>query len=320
MKSPRIPLGSTSSQWPQNKAGILEVAQQWYDPTIAKVNDAAIAGLTLPDFKIGAEESMAAGSLDRSWGDDIALSFALNSINYQFWDLGAQGEFIRYQFEDIVGAMGMRTAFERAWADPESPLNQARLGRVLTLADIEQVFGDIPAAQSRVEVLNEMLLPRGPGLDSPVDMMSREIAERASSIQRLETEQANRLAQVFSVSYGDQVLKKAQLAISEVWVKGREHGLDYDCDLTAFADYQIPNILRAMGVLEYSSELAAKIDSYQEIPYESQEEKAIRGASLIAVEKIAAQAGVPVAAVDHYLWTRRKEAQTPFHLTFTTAY
>ena len=320
MKTTRIPLGSTSSQWPQNKAGVLEVANQWYDASIARVNDEAIAGLALPDFKIGAEESMAAGSIDRSWGDDIALSLALNSINYQFWDLGAQGEFIRYEFEGIVGAMGMREAFERAWADPQSPLSQARLGRVLTIEDIAQVFGDIPAAQSRVDVLNEMLLPRGPGLDSPVDMMARELSEDALAKQKLETEQANRLAQVFPVSYGDQVLKKAQLAVSEVWVKGREHGLNYACDLTAFADYQIPNILRAMGVLEYSDDLAAKIDRYEEIPYESQEEKAIRGASLIAVEKIAAQAGVPVAAVDHYLWTRRKEAATPFHLTFTTAY
>ena len=67
-------------------------------------------------------------------------------------------------------------------------------------------------------------------------------------------------------------------------------------------------------------DLAQAIDTFQPLDYDSHDERAIRAASLIAVEKIAEQAGVPVAAVDHYLWMRRKEASTPFHLTFTTAY
>lgn len=320
MKNNRFPSLSTSSMWPQDKVGVLEVASQWYDPSIAKVNDEAIRALELPEFKIGAEASMAAGSLGRPWVDDITLSLAINSINYQFWDVSPSGEFIRYAFDGVQGALGMRQAFEAAWADPESPISRARQGTPLTAASVAQVFGDIPAIESRVEILNEVLLPRGEGPESPVDMFARELEGDVKARQTLDTTQANRLAQVFPLSYGDQVLKKAQLAVSEVWVKGREHGFDYDCSLTAFADYQIPNILRAMGVLEYSNDLADKIGKYQEIPYESNEEKAIRGASLLAVEKIAAQAGAPVATVDHYLWTRRKEAATPFHLTFTTAY
>lgn len=314
MKSPRIPMGATPELWPTTKAGVLEVASQWYNPSIARIDDEAIANLQLPPIEVGAEPAMTAGKLGSEWKENIALSLALNSINYQFWDLSPSGEFLRYSYEGIVGAQGMRKAFEDAWADPQSPLSRARMGEPLTQEGVLLVFGDIPSPQTRVQVLNEMLLP--PKLDQLCDTLMGQI----ETSQRFDVLMAHEVAKAFPLSYGDQVLKKAQLALSEMWVQLQVQGKKMECDLTAFADYQIPNILRAMGVLQYSDELAQKIASFQEIPYESDEEKAIRGASLLAVEKIADLAKVPVAAVDHYLWMRRKEASTPFHLTFTTAY
>lgn len=293
----------------------MEVAARWYNPSIARVDTQAIAQLHLPPIKVGLEPGMVHGQMEFNLTDSIELSLALNAINYQFWNLSDQGQFLRYDFEGIVGAQGMCTAFERAWADPESPLSYARLGHPLTVEGIRAVFGDIPAAQSRADVLNEMLLP--PKLSQVSQLLARDI----SSLGGVEVSQAKLIADQFPLAYGDQVLKKAQLALSEVWVNlDAANPGSASCDLTAFADYQIPNILRAMGVLHYSDELAGKIENFQEIAYESEEEKAIRAASLIAVDKIAQQAGVPVAAVDHYLWMRRKEANTPFHLTFTTAY
>lgn len=318
---PRINISpSPIGKFPTDKAGVLDIANQWNMPELVKINDDAIQSLALPDFKIGAEQSMAAGSLGRRWEDDIALSLALNSINYQFWDLGKGGEFLRYDFEGIVGAMGMRTAFERAWADPASPLSLARQGVHIQVEDITAMFGAIPSPQSRADILNEVLLPRGENGSSALDQAVAVIAQDVDAGNSFNPAQANLLATLCPQAFGDPVLKKAQLAISEVWVKGREHGKSLDCDLTAFADYQIPNILRTMGVLSYDDELAAHIDAQKLIEYGSVEECAIRGASLLAVEKIAAHAGVPVAAVDHYLWARRKEATTPFHLTVTTAY
>ena len=116
------------SLWPENKAGVLAVANGWYDPGRVAVDEQAIASLSLPPIKVGAEPSMAAGKLGMEWQNNVALSLALNSINYQFWDLDTEGKFVRYRFEGIEGAMGMRTAFERAWADPDSPLSAARAG------------------------------------------------------------------------------------------------------------------------------------------------------------------------------------------------
>ena len=312
MKNP-LPTGRMPSQWPTTKAGVLAIAQDWYEPSRVALNTAAIDALDLPVIEVGAEDSMAAGKMDFSLDETIALSVALNSINYQFWDL-QNGAFIRYDFEGIVGAMGMRTAFERAWNDPESPMSKARDGYTLTTEDIRALFGEIPNPESRAQVLNEVLP------NKTLEPVIRTLALAISQDGILETDSGTLLANAFPLAYGDPVLKKAQLAISEVWVAGRAQGLELDCDLTAFADYQIPNILRALGALDYAPDLAQAIDGFTPLDYDSQDERAIRAASLLAVERIAANQNVPVAAVDHYLWTRRKEATTPFHLTFTTAY
>ena len=310
----KIPSILAPSPWPTTKAGVLAIAHDWYDDERVAVDMNAIAALDLPAIPVGADATMAAGKLGMEWAESAQLSVALNSINYQFWDLGEQGQFIRYDHEGVVGALGMRQAFERAWADPDSPLSRARRGSPLTLEDIHAMFGDIPAAQSRVDVLNEVLCGQA------LPTLARDITQQMQDMGMVGTELAHRLAEAFPLAYGDLVLKKAQLAVSELWVKARDSGMAIESDLTAFADYQIPNILRAMGVLNYAPDLAHHIDSLRPLDYDSHDERAIRAASLLAVEHIAQATGTPVAAVDHYLWTRRKEATTPFHLTFTTAY
>lgn len=305
---------STPILWPSSPIEVMAVANTWYDATHVAVDRKMIAALDLPPIQVGTEPTMAMGDLGLKLEEEIELSLALNSINYQFWDLGPGGEFIRYAFEGEVGALGMVSAFKRAWFDPYSPLSRAREGEPLGVAGIQKVFGDIPSPQSRADILNEVL----PG--AAIKALSQAIIDQAESGGVLDTALASRLAHAFPLAYGDPVLKKAQLAISEAWVKSRAAGLEVQSDLTAFADYQIPNILRALGVLCYSPSLAARIDGMQPLGCDSPEERAIRAASLVAVECIAQENGAPVAAVDHYLWMRRKEASTPFHLTFTTAY
>lgn len=95
-----------------------------------------------------------------------------------------------------------------------------------------------------------------------------------------------------------------------------------DCSqLTLCADYQLPRMLRAMGVLEYSPGLAQKVDSQTLIEKDSIEERAIRAATIVAGEMLAEHFGVTPAAVDNFLWTNRSKAgSAPFHLTITTDY
>lgn len=217
ISTPSIP---APSQWPRTKSGILDVANDWYDSNRVAVNMGAIAALDLPAIPVGSDVTMAAGKMGMNLVENTALSLALNSINYQFWDLGSQGEFIRYAHEGIVGALGMRQAFERAWSDPDSALSQARLGTPLTLDEVQAMFGDIPAAASRVAILNEVLT-------SPdLDRLSRKIVDQMALTGKVDTAMAHDVATAFPLAYGDCVLKKAQLAVSEVWVKARDVSRD----------------------------------------------------------------------------------------------
>lgn len=53
-----------------------------------------------------------------------------------------------------------------------------------------------------------------------------------------------------------------------------------------FADYRVPQILREMGILEYSEKLAKIVDGKEEIPHGGELEVEIRAATVVAVEMI----------------------------------
>jgi hypothetical protein len=86
------------------------------------------------------------------------------------------------------------------------------------------------------------------------------------------------------------------------------------------ADYSVPKVLSAAGVLKYSTELQRRIDAGELIMHRSEEERAIRACSIIACADLAAHLGVTEERVDAWLWTGRKRVATRYHLTRTTAY
>lgn len=326
MKSPRIPtpsllddilLPTPPSQWPRTRAGVIEVSNAWYDASKVAINEGAIELLPQGTITPIAVEENVLGTTPATPGKyvDVAeATIALGAINHMFWEQ-QDGQFTRYEHNGQVGAMAMTAAFEQAWADPVSPLRLARYhGVPLTAQCIREVFGDIPVPESRVVILNQILLSE--------DLTHlAEVAQRTGQAgDPLGVEFAARLADAFPLGYGDEVLKKAQLTTSGLWRQARQAGSVSMCDVTAFADYQIPNVLRALGLLDYSPELAARIDRGELIEANGAEERAIRAASILGVELLAKQQNVDVADVDYWLWLKRKEPQTPFHRTRTTLY
>lgn len=326
MKTPRIPtptpledrmIPATPTQWPRQRAGVIEIAQDWYDSSLVSINRQAIADLPLGTIEPLPVEDNVLGTTPTTPGkylDSAEATIALGAINHMFWEQ-QNGEFTRYEHEGKIGALAMTAAFEKAWADPNSPLRQARdKGIPLSLEDIQAVFGDIPVPETRRHILNQILL-------SPELPQLAQVAQRTGQVSdTLGVEYAARLADAFPWGYGDEVLKKAQLTTSGLWRQARQAGSMSTCDVTAFADYQIPNVLRALGLLDYAPELAAKIDRGELIEGNETEERAIRAASLLAVDVLAKQQNVAVADVDYWLWLKRKEPQTPFHRTRTTLY
>mmetsp|Transcript_25053 Transcript_25053/g.41907 ORF Transcript_25053/g.41907 Transcript_25053/m.41907 type:complete len:189 (-) Transcript_25053:1274-1840(-) len=129
--------------------------------------------------------------------------------------------------------------------------------------------------------------------------------------------------------------KRAQIFVGDVWAAyGRSTDPSqrysfYDMDqITMFADYRVPQILRHMGILCYSAEVSARVDTLIELPAGSLEEVEIRAATVIAVERLQQEIQrngrvMLVLELDWLLWQEgeaMKDDIKPHHRTLTTFY
>ncbi len=120
--------------------------------------------------------------------------------------------------------------------------------------------------------------------------------------------------------------KRAQIAAADLHLIAGKNGLDLfrDIDrLTIFADNAVPHVLRTDGIVTYGKDLAAFVDTQQDIPFGSAMEVEIRANACHAAELIAKAANMRVMDLDHRLWHRSKEPQfkaSPTHKTRTIFY
>jgi len=126
-------------------------------------------------------------------------------------------------------------------------------------------------------------------------------------------------------------LKRAQICVADLHAAfhGRDWGAFPDLrSLTAFADYKLPQLLRARGVLVYAPSLAERVDTYTLIPAGSPAELEIRAATVWAVEllrRALLRWGVDrtPSAIDYRLWAESQTADPampPYHRTRTIYY
>lgn len=91
-------------------------------------------------------------------------------------------------------------------------------------------------------------------------------------------------------------------------------------DVPVPADYHLPNVLKYYGCLKYDSYLQDKIDNHDIITSWSLPECEIRAATILACKKLCELTEWTPPEIDTWLWTKKKECGTPFHLTITTDY
>ena len=98
--------------------------------------------------------------------------------------------------------------------------------------------------------------------------------------------------------------------------------------LTAFADYKIPQVLEALNILEYSSELAERLERYELLPSGDPREVEIRAGMVWAVERISQELRgqgrvVLPYELDWFLWRLGQSpslGEKPYHRTRTIFY
>lgn len=291
--------------------------------------------LTLPDWRhdtLPDQETV---------GPETVLDYLLvgNSLNFQFHRRGDRGVYTRrYDGETVRGAFAMWGSLTQALEAGQAVTDGAFLADLEreTVADIFAGDPPIPYLDDRHRVLSHV----GENLLEVADGRFHRAIRADEPIRPFDDGDGlvEWLAREFPEAYADHrtldgrrvpLLKKAQLAVA--LLAGRFADSDrYDVvgldELTLFADYVVPAILREYGVLEYDELLAPRVDEYEPIPENSRMEVEIRAATVVAgdriLETLAADYGLETTAVhlDYALWETGRDLDLALHKTATTAY
>ena len=144
---------------------------------------------------------------------------------------------------------------------------------------------------------------------------------------------------------GEQIFfyKRAQILVSDIYLayldikEAKKNNEENDIinftketisQLTMFADYRVPQILRAKGILKYDKHLSDLVDNNKELPHGCKEEIEIRAATIQSVEQIKnalKENGRDAMSIecDVYLWEegeKIKDKVEPHHRTLSIFY
>ncbi len=189
--------------------------------------------------------------------------------------------------------------------------------------------GTLPLVARRVEILREVAAVVAARFDGRLENAVAAAGVDAAGM-------AGFLAETFP-SYRDgrelagrelPLLKRAQLAAGMLHARRLAlgapglHGVER---LTAYADYMLPRVLRHLGVLVYSSDLARRVDALEPLAEAERAEAELRVATVGACELLvdagrAAGADFCAAQLDYWLWREGFGVDAPHHRTVTTDY
>lgn len=229
--------------------------------------------------------------------------FLLDALNFCFW--GKPRWRVEYKGKQLDGYWALAASLKRAAEQDARILDTDFLARITPqeLADILRGTGKIPLFTERWRNVREL----GTVLKNLWEGEAARLVECAQH-------DAPRLAQMITEnlsSFNDlavydnrevRFFKRAQIVVTDLWgaFGGKDWGEFENIDqLTAFADYKLPQILRAWGILRYAPWLARQVDAQIELAAGGVEEVEIRAATLWAVEFLREE----LAARGRALWS-----------------
>lgn len=211
------------------------------------------------------------------------------------------------------------------------PKYLAKLNRV-ELANILRANVEIPLLDERLKTINQVGSVLTKKYNADFSNMINEAGKDASKMVKLIVENFPSFDDT-SVYKGKTIFfyKRAQLLASDINLVFDKKGygeFKNTNEITAFADYKLPQVLRKLGIFSYTQELAEKIDHKILIPKGSEEEVEIRANTIWAVELIKEKVREKIPDIDSvrvndHLWLSSGKIPTtekPYHRARTTAY
>lgn len=272
-------------------------------------------------------------------GTERTLNWMLlvDALNFCFWGEANQPRWaVEYRGQTYNGYMAEAASLMRA-LDEGYPLWDAGYLAELSEADLRHIFRpapgmpEIPLFAERLANAREVgrvLLAKYEG------QCARVVEVAGGNAIALARRIIEDFASFNDVSAYDSTevrfYKRAQICVADIHgtFGGQGWGRLQDLNqLTIFADYKLPQVLRQEGVLVYGADLAARVDSLELLPAGSPEEVEIRAATIWAGELLRRALGARgvralASEIDYYLWTLSQTApdMQPYHRTRTIYY
>lgn len=266
--------------------------------------------------------------------EEQKLNFLLvfSSQAFSFW--GEPKWTVEFEGKKLDGSYGMVLAIKRALAEGKAVLDpkyRAAISRE-DFSQILQANTEIPLLDERLKIFVETGRVLEEKFGGGISNLLRGANHDVLTLLEL-------IADNFS-SYRDAsefmgrkvyFFKRLQYFVSEIYetFDGKGWGQFQNIgELTACADYKLPQVLRKFGVLEYEKKLADKIDKKVPLIHNSEEEIEIRANSIWAVEYIKEQLkkrmpNITSTDINDHLWLYtqiKRPEDKPYHLCRTTAY
>ena len=338
----RDPLGILST----TKEVIQRARLVWIDTTQLEY---LARSLLTPQNEATGQASGAAGITAPAWpaqyhffdGSERTLNWllVLDALNFCFWAEKGQARWqIEYRGEVLNGYWAEAAALRRA-VEENKPLWDAGYLSNIDRQELASIFRGlshdgpgIPLFEERLRCAREVgqvLLERFGGQFSHLieqtgqsgGALALALSEHFSSFRDVATYEGKEV----------HFFKRAQICAADLHgaFGGSSWGMFTDMDeLTIFADYKLPQVLRHYGVLVYAPELADRIDRLELLAPGGVEEVEIRAATIWASEllrrEIVRLGGQAVTAVeiDQLLWHLGQDAadMRPYHRVRTIFY
>ncbi len=255
-----------------------------------------------------------------------------NAINFCYW--GEPKWEVEFGGQWWDGSMAMLASIRRA-LDEGIPILDANYLARLPAADLAHILrgrGQLNLMAERLAIWQEV----GRGLTAGFGGRFTEVIAAAGGdaprLVKVLVEQFPSFDDVWEFE-GRHVpfYKRAQLAVAMLCEAfgGQGWGRLARADqLTVFADYKLPQVLRRLGILTYTPDLAAAVDDQALIPAGSRWELELRIATVWAAELMRRDLAPRLPAVtalhlDYWLWYAGRQQGPdvqPYHRTLTTAY
>ncbi len=239
----------------------------------------------------------------------------LDTLNFCFWNTPEKKWSMEYNGKKNSGYRALAASLRRAM-DEEIPITNAYYLRAMPKQDLEHILrgqGELLLMDERVKALNELgsvLLEKYNG--DPLHLLE-EAGFDALSLAFVMTKEFSSFRDVAQYKGRSiPLLKRAQILAADIH-GAKSYPLRGMDKITAFADYKLPQLLHAYGVLKYEQSLDENIRNGVELASGSEEEIEIRAATIQAVEMIKALTPLASYQIDWILWTTAKELSLQTH-------